>query len=55
MQSKLDTEMYIKMPEWCGDFSRKVVVSNKSLYGSKEAARSWQNLLIATLRNLDFE
>ena len=55
VQSKLDTDIYMRMPEGCGDMSGKIVLLNKSLYGLKQAARSWHSLLVSTLRSLGFE
>ena len=50
VQSKLDTDVYMRMPRGCGDLSGKVVILNKSLYELKQAARTWHELLITTLK-----
>ena len=55
VQSKLDTDFYMQMPQRCGDLSGKVVLLNKSLYGLKQAARSWFDLLVSTLKSNGFE
>ena len=45
----------MEMPKGCGNLSGKVVQLNKSLYGLKQAARSWFDLLITTLTSNGFE
>ena len=55
VQSELDADVYMRMPRGCGDMSGKTVLLNKSLYGLKQAARSWHSLLVATLRSIGFE
>lgn len=53
--SQLDADVHIQIPYGCGDLSEKVVLVNASVYGLKQAARSWFELLIATLTSNGFE
>ena len=55
VQSQLDTEVYLRLPPGCGHLSGKVVRLNKSLYGLKQASRTWHHLLISTLKGIGFE
>ena len=55
VQSKLDTDIYLKMPPGCGELSGRTVLLNKSLYGLKQAARTWHDLLIDTLKSIGFQ
>ena len=41
VQSELDHEVFMKLPPDCGSMSGKVVRLNKSLYGSKQASRTF--------------
>ena len=41
VQSKLDEDVFLRLPRGCGRLSGKVVRLNKSLYGLKQASRSW--------------
>ena len=50
VQSKLDTDVYMRTPDGCGELSGKVVLLNRSLYGLKQSARTWLDLLISTLQ-----
>ena len=55
VQSKLDTDIYLRMPPGCGELSGRTVLLDKSLYGLKQAARTWHDLLIDTLKSIGFE
>ena len=37
----LDFNVFMKLPDGCGDRSGKVVKLNKSVYGLKQAGRRW--------------
>ena len=40
VQSKLDEDVFLRLPRGCGRLSGKIVQLNKSLYGLKQAFRS---------------
>ena len=41
IQADLDFNVFMKLPDGCGDKSGKVVNLNKSVYGLKQAGRRW--------------
>ena len=41
VQSNLDEDVFMCLPKTCGSLSGKIVRLNKSLYGLKQASRSW--------------
>ena len=41
VQSNLEEAAFLRLPKGCGDLSGKVVRLNKSLYGLKQALRTW--------------
>ena len=49
VRAKLDAEIYMKLPDGCGDVSRKIVRLNRSLYGLKQSGRQWAGLLVETV------
>ena len=55
IQSKLQEEIYLKLPPGCGEWSGKVTQLRRSLYGLKQASREWGNLLASSLKKLNFE
>ena len=55
VQSKLDEDVYLRMPQGCGALSGKVVKLGRSLYGLKQASRTWHNHLVRGMRSLGFE
>ena len=55
VQSKLDEDAYLRMPQGCGALSGKVVKLWRSLYGLKQASRTWHNHLVRGMRFLGFE
>ena len=55
VQSKLDENVFLRLPEGCGRLSGKVVRLNKSLYGLKQASRSWHAHLTTCLKTLGFQ
>ena len=54
VQSDLE-DVFLRLPKGCGDLSRKVVRLNKSLYGLKQASRTWHAHLTTCLKRLGFE
>ena len=55
VQSKLEEDVYLRMPQGCRALSRKVVKQGRSLYGLKQASRTWHNHLARGMRSLGFE
>ena len=55
VQSKLDEDVFLRLPRGCGRLSGKVVRLNKSLYGLKQASRSWHAHLTTFLKTLGFQ
>ena len=55
VQSKLDEDVFLRLPRRCGRLSGKVVRLNKSLYGLKQASRSWHAHLTICLNTLGFQ
>ena len=45
VQSRLDENVFPRLPRGCGKMSGEVVRSNKRLYGLKQASRTWHALL----------
>ena len=55
VQSKLDEDAFLRLPRGCGRLSGKIVRLNKSLYGLKQASRSWHTHLTTCLETLGFQ
>ena len=55
VQSDLEEDVFLRLPKGCGDLSGKVVRLNKSLYGLKQASRTWHAHLTTCLKGLGFE
>ena len=55
VQSDLDEVVYIRLPPGCGALSGKVVRLRRSLYGLKQASRTWQYHLVRGMKALGFE
>ena len=55
VQSELDHEVFMKLPPDCGSMSGKVVRLNKSLYGLKQASRTFYKRLVSDLKRIGFE
>ena len=55
VQYKLDEDVFLRLPKGCGSLSGEIVPLNKSLYGSKQASRSWHTHLTSCLQTLGFE
>ena len=55
VQSELDHEVFMKLHPGCGSMSGKVSRLNKSLYGLKQASRTFYKRLVSDLKRIDFE
>ena len=49
VRAKFGPEMYMKLPDGCGDISGKVVRLNRSLYGPKQSGRRWAGSPVETV------
>ncbi|CAB1112502.1 unnamed protein product [Ectocarpus sp. CCAP 1310/34] len=54
VQSDLDEDVFMRLPEGCGRLSGMIVKLNKSLYGLKQASRQWHSHLARCLICLGF-
>ena len=54
-QSNLDKDVFMWLLLSCGEMSIKVVRLNHSLYGLKQASRSWHNQFLLHMKSLGFE
>ena len=54
VQSDLEEDVYMRLPQGCGRLSGKIVRLNKSLYGLKQASRQWHAHLTRCLLTLGF-
>ena len=52
IQSRIDREIFVKLPDGCGPMSGKVMRLNKALYGLRQSPRVFNQLLMQKL--LDF-
>ena len=55
VQSKVDDDVYLRMPQGCGALSVKVVKLWRSFYGLKQVSRTWHNHLVRGMRSLGSE
>ena len=55
VQSKLDEDVFLRLPKGCGRLSGMIVRLNKSLYVLKQASRSWHAYLTTCLKTLGFQ
>ena len=55
VQSELDHEVFMRLPPGCGSMSGKIVRLNKSLYGLRQASRTFHKRLISDLKRIGFE
>ena len=55
VQSKLDEDVFLRLPRGCGRLFGKIVRLNKSLCGLKQASRSWHAHLTTCLKTLGFQ
>ena len=51
----LEEDVFMRLPPGCGEMSGKIVRLNLSLYGLKQASRSWHNHLLTHMKYLGFE
>ena len=54
MQSDLDEDVFMRLPQGCVRLSGMIVKLNKSLYGLKQASRQWHARLTRCLFFLEF-
>ena len=55
VQSKLDEDVFQRLPRGCCCLFIKIARLNKSLYGLKQASRSWHAHLTTCLKTLGFQ
>ena len=55
VRSKLDEEVWFRLPDGCGDLMGRVVCLNMSLYGLKQPSRQWNKTLTARLYEMKFK
>ena len=55
VQSSLEEDFFMRLHPGCGEMSGKIVRLNRSLYGLKQASRSWHNHLLTHMKSLGFE
>ena len=55
VQSELDHDVFMKLPQGCGSMSGKIVRLNKSLYGLRQASRTFNKRLVVDLKRIGFE
>ena len=55
VQSELDEVVYIRLPRNCGALSGKVLRLGRSLYGLKQASRTWHKKLVSVMKLLGFQ
>ena len=54
VQSTLEEDVSLLLPQVYGEMSGKIVRLNGSLYGLKQASRSWHNHLVTHMNSLGF-
>ncbi|CAB1102148.1 unnamed protein product [Ectocarpus sp. CCAP 1310/34] len=55
VQSKLDEDVFVRLPQGCGALSGKVVKLGRSLYGLRQASRTWHKHLMRGMQRLGCE
>ena len=55
VQSTLEEDVYIRLPKGCGSLSGRVVKLVRSLYGLRQASRTWHHHLVRGMIGLGFE
>ena len=55
VQSKLNEELYMKLPPGCNKASGQIVKLARSIYGLKQAGRCWHTLLVQQLESFGLE
>ena len=54
-QTKLDEGVFMRLPRGCGRLSGKIMRPNKSVYGLKQASRSWHAHITTCLKTQGFQ
>ena len=54
-QANLDEDVFMRLPQGCGEMPGKMVRLNCSLYGFRQASKSWHNHLMMHTQSLGFE
>ena len=54
VQSSLAEDVFMRLPPGCGEMPGKIIKLNRSLYGLKQASRSWHNHPITHTKSLGF-
>ena len=55
VQSTLEEDVYARLPQGCGSLSGRVVKLVRSLYGLKQASRTWHHNLVRGMIGTGFE
>ena len=55
VQSSLDEEVYLRLPQGCGDKSGNIVRLSKTLYGLRQSPRVWNRYLVSKLKDFGSE
>ena len=55
VQSNLDDDVFMRLPQGCGEISGKIVRLNRSLPGVKQPSISWHNKLTMHMKSLESE
>lgn len=55
VQATLSEDVYARLPKGCGSLSGRIVKLVRSLYGLKQASRSWHHHLVRGMVGLGFE
>ena len=55
VQSHLNMDVFLRLPKGCGKLSGKVMRLTKSLYGLRQASRTWHAHLTTCPQRLGFE
>lgn len=55
LNGKLESEVYIKIPDGLNEDRNKVLKLNRALYGLKESPKCWNNKFNEIMKDLDFE
>ena len=54
VQSELEEDVFMRLPQGCGSLSGKIVKLGKSLYGLRQASRKWHGRLTECMLDLGF-
>ena len=53
--SRILKDVFLRLPQGSGNMSGQVVRLNRSIYGLKQASRSWHSHLLTRMKTLGFE